>query len=703
MIHEIENPTAQPRMTTHKKDQTPHFNVTSHANALMITVLQYLTTPSDSKKLVDRTPINPGTILEDFSCFLARVISKYAHKEIPIDECITAGSRISLFVIIQMLDGLFKHCKERRKLNREAKMFVKLHFLPIEKDLRIAQLKEAPVMLQQNNQELNRIVEVIVERWQVLYKRSELGSGEPSNKDSRVSEFSLMSENVPAGMGGGLNDTYEVLDPAAEDDDFSFTPKSTLIPLKYPFTVPGGRFRESYYWDSFWIMDGQLSCKMYKTVYTSLLNFIDLIKLYGFIPNGTRTYYTNRSQPPYFCMMVMNFYNRAPRKYQKKIINGQFIETMEAEYSFWMSKRGAEFEYNNKKITLNQYRVKTDCPRPESITEDIATFKELLDSREVVLNADAALQIIKNALSEMNTGVLAGPEIDEKNIPVDTSSIDDVVSIQNETEHILYGHIKAACESGWDFSSRFFEDGTNMYTICTNDLIPVDLNAILYKNELIISTFYKLIDNETKSEEYRLKAETRSETINSTLWKNNCWYDYNLNTKKHNESRFYFSNLMPLFYGIKPPSSSIYKILLNSFDYLFAFPGGIPVSSEGDSQQQWDFPNVFAPHQEIAVTFLLSIDERTMACHVASSFYRSVSACFGNGNLYEKYQCENSDLPGQRGEYKCQKGFGWTNGVIMRFIELFGDDLVKSIGEHERNLEDIKKYLTEKCEIEDIK
>ena len=36
---------------------------------------------------------------------------------------------------------------------------------------------------------------------------------------------------------------------------------STLIPAPNPFVIPAGRFRESYYWDSYWIILGLLTCK----------------------------------------------------------------------------------------------------------------------------------------------------------------------------------------------------------------------------------------------------------------------------------------------------------------------------------------------------------------------------------------------------------------------------------------------------------
>ncbi len=68
--------------------------------------------------------------------------------------------------------------------------------------------------------------------------------------------------------------------------------------------VPGGRFRESYYWDTYWIILGLIASDMLSTAEMLLDNFAAIINRYGFIPNGFRVYYLNRSQPPYFFMMV---------------------------------------------------------------------------------------------------------------------------------------------------------------------------------------------------------------------------------------------------------------------------------------------------------------------------------------------------------------------------------------------------------------
>jgi neutral trehalase len=95
----------------------------------------------------------------------------------------------------------------------------------------------------------------------------------------------------------------------------------------------GGRFIETYYWDNYWILEGLLVSGMFDTAKTILENQIYLIENYGFIPNGSRVYYLNRSQPPYFSLMVMNFYensiksnelDREKKKIFKRFVLGMF-------------------------------------------------------------------------------------------------------------------------------------------------------------------------------------------------------------------------------------------------------------------------------------------------------------------------------------------------------------------------------------------
>lgn len=74
-------------------------------------------------------------------------------------------------------------------------------------------------------------------------------------------------------------------------------PYSSLIPLPYPYIVPGGRFRETYYWDSYFTMLGLKESGALEPLKNMVDNFRYLILTYGFVPNGNRTYYLTRSQP----------------------------------------------------------------------------------------------------------------------------------------------------------------------------------------------------------------------------------------------------------------------------------------------------------------------------------------------------------------------------------------------------------------------
>ncbi len=106
---------------------------------------------------------------------------------------------------------------------------------------------------------------------------------------------------------------------------------SSLLPLPNPYIVPGGRFREVYYWDSYFTMLGLKESGEIKTIRDMVSNFAYLIETYGHIPNGNRTYYLGRSQPPFFSCMV-----ELLAGIQGDSIYQHFLPAMEMEYAFWM-------------------------------------------------------------------------------------------------------------------------------------------------------------------------------------------------------------------------------------------------------------------------------------------------------------------------------------------------------------------------------
>lgn len=78
--------------------------------------------------------------------------------------------------------------------------------------------------------------------------------------------------------------------------------------LNGSFVIPGGRFRELYYWDTYWIVSGLLLCDMTTTARGVIENLIYLLRTYNIIPNGSRKYYLQRSQPPLLIPMVEQYY-----------------------------------------------------------------------------------------------------------------------------------------------------------------------------------------------------------------------------------------------------------------------------------------------------------------------------------------------------------------------------------------------------------
>ena len=61
-------------------------------------------------------------------------------------------------------------------------------------------------------------------------------------------------------------------------------------------------------------MLGLIAGDMLDTVENLIENFAGTIRKYGFIPNGFRQYYLNRSQPPFFALMLQKLTEKLTQK-----------------------------------------------------------------------------------------------------------------------------------------------------------------------------------------------------------------------------------------------------------------------------------------------------------------------------------------------------------------------------------------------------
>ncbi|RLM84943.1 putative trehalase [Panicum miliaceum] len=239
----------------------------------------------------------------------------------------------------------------------------------------------------------------------------------------------------------------------------------------------------------------------------------------------------------------------------------------------------------------------------------------------------------------------------------------------------FYRQVASAAESG---------NPPDMTTLATTYIIPVDLNAFIYKMERDIEFFAELTGEHTTSKEFSETAKARQIAIDSILWNSEMeqWLDYWLpadvqcqgvyqwNSKSQNRNIF-ASNFIPIWLNAYHHSGVMRSLKASGLLHS----SGIAASLL-NTGQQWDFPNGWAPLQHLIVEGLVncgSAEAREFAEDIATRWVRTNYAAYKeSGVMYEKYDVEVCGRSGGSGEYKHQTGFGWSNGVVLSFLEEFG-------------------------------
>ena len=394
----------------------------------------------------------------------------------------------------------------------------------------------------------------------------------------------------------------------------------SLLPLPEPYVVPGGRFREIYYWDSYFTMLGLAESNHWDKVSDMVANFAYEIDSWGHIPNGNRTYYLSRSQPPFFAFMVELLAQHDGNDALKK-----YLPQMLKEYSYWME--GIETlqpGQQNKRVVklddgtiLNRYWDERDSPRPESWVEDIATAK----------------------------------------------------SNPNRPATEIYRDLRSAAASGWDFSSRWMDNPNQLGTLRTTSIVPVDLNALMYKMEKMIALASKAAGDDAKAAQYDGFANARQKGIEKYLWNDKeGWYaDYDLKSHKV-RNQLTAAALFPLYVNAAAKDRAS-KVATATQAHLLQ-PGGLATTSV-KSGQQWDAPNGWAPLQWVAASGLQNYGQDAVAMDVTWRFLTNVQHTYDREKkLVEKYDVSTTGTGGGGGEYPLQDGFGWTNGVTLKMLDL---------------------------------
>ncbi|WP_244221058.1 alpha,alpha-trehalase TreF [Paraburkholderia aromaticivorans] len=419
---------------------------------------------------------------------------------------------------------------------------------------------------------------------------------------------------------GHIDTLWNVL---RREPDAAASPWSSLLPLPYAYIVPGDRFDEIYYWDSYFIMLGLEQSGRHALVVDELKNFATLIDRYGHIPNGNRTYYLSRSQPPFFAQMVRLVADR-----DGDAVYAQYLPELQREYAYWM------------------------------------------DGSEGLAAGHASRHVVR-----LPDGTLLNRYWDERATPRDESYREDVLTAQQTPQRDpadLWRNLRAGGETGWDFSSRWFADGKTLATVDVTSLVPVDLNCLLADLERTLAKAYRLRGDRTHAENMEQRAATRAETIRRVLWDPQLQafgdYDFVHHTLTH---RLTAATVYPLYTGVASGQQA--KLVAATVQRELLRPGGL-ATTQVASGQQWDAPNGWAPLQYLAVIGLRRYSEPALAHTIATRWIRTnVSYYQHTGKLVEKYDIDAA-TPGVSaggGEYPLQDGFGWTNGVLRALLVLY--------------------------------
>lgn len=396
----------------------------------------------------------------------------------------------------------------------------------------------------------------------------------------------------------------------------------SLIPLPYPYIVPGGRFGEIYYWDSYFTMLGLKAAGKNEILENMVKNFSWLIDTFGYIPNGNRSYFIGRSQPPFYSLMIklLSEINRI-----ESLLT--YLPQLEKEYKFWM--KGA----------------------------DVLNEKELAQYRVVRMPGG---EIMNRYWDENNT---ARPESYREDIKLSHQS--------SQNPELLFRHLRAGAESGWDFSSRWFKEQGAFDSIHTTDIIPVDLNCLLFHLEYTIAEACQLGRTSEKANKYYELAEKRKKAIHEYCWNEKCGFyvDYDWSNKCQKKP-LTLAGIAPLFFRIATDEAAqkVAVVLKENF-----IKGGGVVTTLETTGQQWDAPNGWAPLQWMTIIGLENYDQHELASTIAHRWIKLNTDVFKRtGKLMEKYNVVNTTLEAGGGEYPGQDGFGWTNGVLLALIGKYG-------------------------------
>ena len=392
------------------------------------------------------------------------------------------------------------------------------------------------------------------------------------------------------------------------------THENSILELPYPLLIPSEkRFDESYYWDSYFAIQGLLCTGRIKFAEKILENLTYLLEKYGFVPNGTRDFYLSRSQVPFYTSMIMDIikerFKKNPSNKSKTIewLKKRGYPAAVRELDFWNNPKNGRFD---PATGLNKHSDFLNTPRPERHSMD----KELSE----------------------------GPN--------------DIHGLGK-----TYRDTRSAAESGEDFSKTFGSDASQ--------IAPIFLNSMIYKSSNDLVQMAKLLNKPADVKKFKEMAKKKKEAILKYLWneEKGMFINYNLKEKKHMET-IGLHTFAPMFVQLVDQKKA--ERLMSNF-HLFDAAGGPRSSTNRTSPHQWDGDNGWAPLVMILLEGMKNYGFHDVAYRVAKKWVSTQNEIFEKHHtIYERINVETQEPPSdKKDKYPTQEGFLWTNASILVFLK----------------------------------
>jgi alpha,alpha-trehalase len=342
-------------------------------------------------------------------------------------------------------------------------------------------------------------------------------------------------------------------------------------------------------------------------------NYTHLIDEIGYVPSSNRTYNATYSQPPFFTSMVELL---ASAKGEETII--KYYPQIRKEYNYWMKMTDALSDENVDSLKvvkvdnyiLNRYRDENPWPRADQYRNDVS--------------------LASNVDWRQNWEV--------------------------------FRDLRGGAESGWNFTGRWFSRRWRS-TIMTSEILPVDLNSILFHIEKTLYDCYQKLGNQ--GEEMRMKEamEKRKEAINTIFWddENGIYADYEYGDTTVRDCPS-LAMAYPLFFEIasQEQADSVAQYIQDKF----LAQGGV-VSSTMDYGQRWDYPNGWPHLHWITVIGLDQYGHQELAKDIAERWIGLIEKVYRDqGRFLEYYNVVEFGENEMDDDYPSD-GYGPTIGVYL--------------------------------------